>query len=289
MPSLAQGYGRGLLLGLQLEEAKRQRKSQELLDEYRQEQLADIRWGREKEKKSFLAQIKEKEEKAKQDELIGDIAIVDALGLRTGSQFMRSILAGEETPPETKQRLTSIMDYVPGLGLEEQFKRRRVEEKVEGAPGVRPWYETYLGGEEMRGAAKVAGGLGAKVGAERVTPSWQADRALFSKTPSQMTVEEYRIALSKGREWDPKKGAWIPTRVTGLNLFGGLLGGEGVPPESKIPPEGEEGKIEIDPAIINYINDEATNRAEAEGFLYDMGHTNPMDISNILAKTKFGK
>lgn len=204
MPSLAQGYGRGLLLGLQFEEAKRQRKSQELLDEYRREQLADIRWGREKEKKSFLAQIKTEEETAKQEKLITDIATMDALGRMSGESFMKSLLIGERTPPETKERLTSIMDYVPGLSSEEQFKRIRVGEKVEGAPGVRPWYETYLGGEEMRGAAKVAGGLEPKE-----FKKGAYERQLLEADPSELTEGQERYLKGLGYWYDPQSRTWL--------------------------------------------------------------------------------
>lgn len=172
MPSLAQGYGGGLLSGLEIMERKRRLQQDELLDEYRREQLQDIRWGREKEKKSLLAQIKEKEEMAKRQELIGDIAAIEAGGLRTGEQFMRSILGGEETPPETKERLTSVMDYVPGLSLEDQFKRTRVAEKVEGAPGARPWGVSEIGEGEIPRAARMALGLEPKAATPTLPADW---------------------------------------------------------------------------------------------------------------------
>lgn len=172
MPSLAQGYGGGLLSGLEIMERKRRLQQDELLDEYRREQLQDIRWGREKEKKSLLAQIKEKEEMAKRQELIGDIAAIEAGGLRTGEQFMRSILGGEETPPETKERLTSVMDYVPGLSLGDQFKRTRVKEKVEGAPGTRPWGVSEIGEGEIPQAARMALGLEPKAATPTLPADW---------------------------------------------------------------------------------------------------------------------
>jgi hypothetical protein len=119
MPSVARSVGEGLLMGLRLKEAERNRQRDELMDEMRREQLEDLRFQR----KTLLSQLKQGEEEAKRQEMIADIAAIEAGGLRSGEQFMRSILAGEQTPLETKQRLASIMDYVPGLSSEEQFRR----------------------------------------------------------------------------------------------------------------------------------------------------------------------
>lgn len=225
MPSLAQGYGQGLLSGLEMQERQRRMRQADLLDEYRKEQIADIRWEREKEKKSLLAQIKAEEKEAKRQEMMGDIATVGAGGLVSGEQFMGSILGGEETPPETKQRLTSIMDYVPGLTSGEQFKRTRVEEKVEGAPGVRPWYETYLGGEEMGEAARVAGGLeqGAAGRAGRKENMQETLRRLGSGDPFLQEWGDVQWMISKGYTIDVKNGRWnytgkIPTASSLMNM-----------------------------------------------------------------------
>lgn len=224
MPSLAQGYGQGLLSGLEIQERQRRLRQADLLDEYRKEQIADIRWEREKEKKGLLAQIKAEEEQAKQKEMVGDIATVEAGGLRTGEQFMQSILAGEETPPETKERLTSIMDYVPGLTSAEQFKRTRVEEKVEGAPGVRPWYETYLSPEEMRKVAMEGGIRPSATGrAGRKETMQETLRRLGSGDPSLQEWGDVQWMLSKGYTIDAENRRYdytgkIPTTSSLMNL-----------------------------------------------------------------------
>jgi len=62
MPSLAQGYGKGLLLGLQLEEAKRQRQRDELSDAFLRERLEDMRFQR----KALLSQLKREEEERRE-------------------------------------------------------------------------------------------------------------------------------------------------------------------------------------------------------------------------------
>ena len=256
MPSLAQRYGQGLLSGLEIQERQRRMRQADLLDEYRKEQIADIRWEREKEKKGLLAQIKAEEEQAKRQEMIGDIATVEAGGLRSGEQFMRSILAAGEIPPETKERLTSIMDYVPGLTSEEQFKRTRVEKKVEGAPAVRPWYETYLGEKEMGEAARVAGELepGAKAETEKTisAEAQMLDRyaGISPEELEQIAPEMIVKYRRRGYEWNAEQGAWIKPKVAAVNLFGAFgIGGKG----TEIPGSDEKKILEQQNRILKLL------------------------------------
>lgn len=75
-------------------------------------------------------QLTGEREEAKRQELTTDIATVEAGGRMSGRSFMKSLLVGEETPPETKTRLTSIMDYKPGEGFEGQFKPAKSEKTL---------------------------------------------------------------------------------------------------------------------------------------------------------------
>lgn len=260
MPSLAQRYGQGLLSGLEIQERQRRLRQADLLDEYRKEQIADIRWEREKEKKGLLAQIKAEEEQAKQKEMIGDIATVEAGGLRTGPQFMQSILAGEETPPETKERLTSIMDYVPGLTLGEQFKRTRVEEKVEGAPGAIPFLGQYLPEEIRPEAAEMAYGFKPKAGVETT-------RATLVKED----IERYMNIPEDQRTPFQQQSIDKYFRATGVSslvdqVFGEIGVGEGEERPGELPPSliDELGKFESFEDWYNGLSEDAQAELEAE-------------------------
>lgn len=117
MPSLAQGYGRGLLLGLQLEEAKRRKQRDELSDEFLKERLEDMRFQR----KTLLREQKEQEEE-KREAKIKEIHTGHDIGGR-GMELSNILAAVSHVTPAQREiavadfyeREGTMPSYVPGL------------------------------------------------------------------------------------------------------------------------------------------------------------------------------
>lgn len=173
MPSLAQGYGQGLLLGLQLEERKRRLKEGELTDEFLRERIEDVRFQR----KTLMSQLKEQEaEKKRQVEEKEIQTGVAHLGMQPGGEYTVGKLL-EEAPETVREPLYSALDLVPGLTSGEQLQRTRVEEKVEGAPRAVPFLGQYLPEEIRPEAAEMAYGFKPKAGAGITRRMTDAERA----------------------------------------------------------------------------------------------------------------
>lgn len=97
--------------------------------------------------------------------------------------------------------------------------------------------------------------------------------------------------MESGATFDPASGAFIhvPEDMAGPSLPGqgtGLenldLGAIGQPPAGTVTEGGQDEQ-----SLIEYIDAQGADRAEAEAFLKQMGYTDQADITRILGQTKF--
>lgn len=201
MPSLAQGYGQGLLSGLEMQERQRRLKEGELTDEFLRERIEDMRFQR----KTLMSQLKEEEaEKKRQVEEKEIQTGVAHLGMQPGGSYTVGKLL-EEAPETVRKPLHSALDLVPGLTSGQQLQRTRVEEKVEGAPGVRPWGVSEIEESKIPQAARMALGFEPKAKAEKAPEELVGRTERWTKSQEAHEKELRKYEHEFGKAWREAK------------------------------------------------------------------------------------
>jgi len=212
MPSLAQGYGQGLLSGLEMQERQRRLKEGELTDEFLRERIEDMRFKR----KTLMSELKQAEKQAKRQEEEEEIRTgIAHLGMQPGAPYTVEKLL-EEAPETVREPLYDALGLVPGLTSGQQLQRTRVEEKVEGAPGAIPFLGQYLPEEIRPEAAEMAYGFKPKAGAEKAPEELVGRTKRWTKSQEAHEKELRKFEIKFGEDWREAKIKKTIIKTSGL-------------------------------------------------------------------------
>lgn len=313
MPSLAQGYGRGLMLGLQLQDAERQRGWDELRQSLLSEQIEDIReerkrkkgildtiskfpelqgafglaeagvpWGTAKEATGYVPPAEQKKQT-----MMGDLTQLQSV---YGQGIVPGILGHHNVPTETKGRMAGMFplkQMFPGMYPEEEKKATPTATAKNLAAKYqrfKEWYvETYgaTSEEEIKKAWRKKEFDEKAKGTKKKEPSLAALKSIvedYSIPEEQRGLAEQELERRKEaavRQISPGYG--LPPKTARQSTP--VEGVSGIP---GVPPEKPKKQVETKESILSGFKSAGIKRINAMGLKGDYPWLTEEDLNWII-------